>query len=131
MSTQLITTTRLCYIGHHTAETSSLHSCFSNVVQISMRGTKRDIHHFTEYWSDSLMTLEPVTLILYSSYLSMARTLMHWMTPSRLRSMWHQHMAASKLRGYCSSVAQVSISRTTGVRPSSKLRQQRATRRSY
>ena len=37
MSMLLITTTRLCYIGHPTAE-----ACCLNVVQISMRGTKRD-----------------------------------------------------------------------------------------
>jgi len=73
------------------------------------------------------MTLGLVTFIRYSSYLSMARTLMHWMTPSRLRSMSHQNMAAP-----CSSVAQASISRTTGVRPppTPKLRRRRVTRRS-
>jgi len=42
MSTLPITTTRLCYMGHPTAETSGLHSCCLDVVQISMRGTKRD-----------------------------------------------------------------------------------------
>jgi len=42
MSTLLITTTRLCYMGHPTAETSGLHSCCLDVVQISMRGTRRD-----------------------------------------------------------------------------------------
>jgi len=53
--------------------------------------------------STSLIALGPITLIRYSSYLSMARTLMHWMTSSWLRSMWHQFMAAPKPHGYCSS----------------------------
>src|SRR5579863_4459373 len=130
MSTQLMTPTRLCYIGHHTTETSRLHSCCSNVVHTSMRGTKRDIHHCTKYWSDWLMAPRVISSIRYCSYLSMVRTLMHWMTPSRLRFMWHQHMAAPKLHGYCSSVAQVSISRTTRDRPPPRLRRRRVTRRS-
>ena len=63
MLTRLITTTRLCYIGYPTTETSILHSCYSNVVQILMRGTRRDIHHCTEYWSASVITPGPVSLL--------------------------------------------------------------------
>jgi len=129
MLTRLITTTRLCYIGHHTTETSRLHSCCSNMVQISMRGTKRDTHHCTEYWPASMMTSGIVFLIRYSSYLSMARTLMHWMARGQLRSMWHQNMAAPKPHGYCSSMAQISISRTTRAIPPPKLRRRMVMKR--
>jgi len=131
MSTQLMTTTRLFYIGRHGTETSRLHSCYSNVVQMSMRGTKRDRHRCTEYWPNSMMAQGLVTLIRYSSYLSVARPFMHWITPSRLRSMWHHSMAAPMLRSYYSSVAHVSVSRTTRVRPPPKLRWRMVTGRSH
>jgi len=123
-------TTGLCYMWHHSTEASRLHSYCSNVVQISMCGTGRVRPHCIGHCSKPKTCSRIITLMPYSSYLSMVRTLTHWIITTRLRSIWHHNTAASEPRGYCSSIAQMSISRTTTVIPPPKLRQRRVTRRS-
>src|SRR6266581_4271022 len=47
---------------------------------------------------------------------------------TRLRFIWHHNTAASEPHAYCSSMAQMSVSRTTAVKLPPKLRRQGATR---
>src|SRR5260221_13878878 len=70
MSTQLITTTRLCCIWHHIAEVFGLYNCCSNMVQMSICGTGRVRPHCTEHWPTISVTLKP-----YNSYWSIVQSL--------------------------------------------------------
>src|SRR5712691_1350345 len=94
MFTRLMTTTRLCYMWHHTTEASRLHSCCSNMVQMSMCGTRRVRLHCAEHWSTSDTSSGVITLMPYSSYWRMVRTLTLWMmtgdhsTPLHLASQY-------------------------------------------